>query len=129
MHDKEFDEDELINPTKVFQTDLEFITDDIERVRAHGLNHECFQIVHPWIYDLNQVDLKFNVKNNLSKFICDNLEGEKNEKGKMVSYDNCIDAKVFWLTYFKSQKACSADEFFQCLKELCEINKLQDWAA
>jgi len=36
-----------------------------------------------------------------------------------------VDAQLFWLSYFKPQLSCSADEFFQAIKELAEINNLQ----
>ena len=37
------------------------------------------------------------------------------------------DAIVFWMTFFKPQKACAADEFFEGFRQLCEINKIQDY--
>ena len=36
-----------------------------------------------------------------------------------------VDAQLFWLSFFKPQLSCSADEFFQAIKELAEINNLQ----
>ena len=32
------------------------------------------------------------------------------------------DAVVFWLTFFKAQLSCTADEFFNAIKETCELN-------
>ena len=31
------------------------------------------------------------------------------------------------MTFFKPQKACAADEFFEAFRQLCEINKIQDY--
>jgi len=33
-------------------------------------------------------------------------------------------AQVFWLTFFKSQAAISADDFFGAIRELCNLNKI-----
>ena len=77
------------------------------------MNHECFQVLHPWAYELDSVDFKYIVNNNLTADITKKLED--------------TDAIVFWLTFFKAQKACAADEFFESIRQLCEINKIQDF--
>jgi hypothetical protein len=78
------------------------------------MNHECFQVLHPWAYELDNVDFKYIVNNSLAKDINQCL-------GKS------LDAQVFWLSFFKPQKACSADEFFEAIRQLCEINKMQNY--
>jgi len=116
-HKKKIDEDDLSNPIKTYQTDFAFIQEDIERFREQKMNHECFQVLHPWAYELDSVDFKYIVNNNLTTDICNALESN-------------VDAQVFWLSFFKPQKACAADEFFEAVRQLCEINKLQDyWTA
>jgi len=77
------------------------------------MNHECFQVLHPWAYELDSVDFKYIVNNNLSAEIVTKLDN--------------TDAAVFWLSFFKPQKACAVDEFFEVVRQLCEINKLQDY--
>jgi hypothetical protein len=76
------------------------------------MNHECFQVLHPWAYELDSVDFKYIVNNNLAPEIQQKLE-------------DSIDAQVFWLSFFKPQKACAADEFFEALRQACEVNKTQ----
>jgi hypothetical protein len=78
------------------------------------MNHECFQVLHPWAYELDNVDFKYIVNNSLSKEI-------------NAALGDSLDAQVFWLSFFKPQKACSADEFFEAIRQLCEINKMQDY--
>ena len=78
------------------------------------MNHECFQVLHPWAYELDSVDFKYIVNNSLSYEIGQALGGN-------------IDAYVFWLSFFKPQKACSADEFFEAIRQLCEINKISNY--
>lgn len=39
---KSIDEDDLNNPIKTYQTDFEFIQQDIKRFREQNMNHECF---------------------------------------------------------------------------------------
>jgi len=39
---KQIDEDDLSNPIKTYQTDFNFIKDDIARFREQRMNHECF---------------------------------------------------------------------------------------
>lgn len=113
---KKIDEDDLSNPIKTYQTDFNFIREDIERFREQKMNHECFQVLHPWAYELDSVDFKYIVNNNLTQEIVTKLQN--------------TDAIVFWLSFFKPQKACAADEFFEVVRQLCEINKLQSfWAA
>ena len=114
-HRKTIDEDDLSNPIKTYQTDFAFIKEDIQRFRDQNMNHECFQVLHPWAYELDSVDFKYIVNNSLAQEICTKL-------------GSSIDAQVFWLSFFKPQKACSADEFVESLRQLCEINKIQDFA-
>jgi hypothetical protein len=115
-HKKNINEDDLSNPIKTYQTDFSFIKEDIERFRKQNMNHECFQVLHPWAYELDNVDFKYIVNNNLSADISNALKGS-------------MDAQVFWLSFFKPQKACASDEFFEALRQVCEINKMQAfWA-
>ena len=109
---KALDEDDLSNPMKTYQTDFEFIKEDIERFRDQNMNHECFQVLHPWAYELDSVDFKYIVNNNLAPEIQAKLE-------------DSMEAQVFWLSFFKPQKACAADEFFEALRQACEVNKTQ----
>lgn len=75
------------------------------------MNHECFQVLHPWAYELDNVDFKYIVNNSLAGDINKCLAAS-------------LDAQVFWFSFFKPQKACSADEFFEAIRQLCEINKM-----
>ena len=113
-HKKAINEDDLSNPIKTYQTDFIFIKEDIERFRKQNMNHECFQVLHPWAYELDNVDFKYIVNNSLAKDI-------------NAALGSNLDAQVFWLTFFKPQKACSADEFFEAVRQLCEINKMQNY--
>lgn len=110
---KTIEEDDLINPIKTYQTDFKFIAQDIERFRTQTMNHECFQVLHPWAYELDSVDFKYIVNNNLADEITNALLDS--------------DSRVFWLTFFKSQKSCAADEFFEAIRQLCEINKIPNF--
>jgi hypothetical protein len=112
-HRKVIEEDDLSNPIKTYQTDFAFIKEDIERFREQNMNHECFQVLHPWAYELDSVDFKYIVNNDLASDIVKSLEN--------------TDAVVFWLSFFKAQKACAADEFFEAIRQLCEINKIQSF--
>ncbi|MFO0118404.1 MAG: hypothetical protein ACK521_12605 [bacterium] len=80
------------------------------KYRAQGINHQCFSVLHPWAYDLDKVDFKYIMNNDLTGKICENLRVQN--------------AQVFWLTFFKSQAAVSADDFFSALRELAHLNKV-----
>lgn len=56
---KEIHKDDLANPVLSFQTSFDFVRTDIERYRAQNMKYECFQVLHPWAYDLDQVDFKY----------------------------------------------------------------------
>ena len=73
---------------KVFQTDFEFIKNDIEKFRAQDMKQDCFDYMHPWAYDLKYVDFKYIMNNDLTSEICKAL-------------DDCQEAQIFWLTFFK----------------------------
>ena len=79
-------EDDLHNPIKTYQTDFNFIKEDIDRFREQNMNHECFQVLHPWAYELDSVDFKYIVNNNLTAEIVTKLAN--------------TDAVVFWLSFF-----------------------------
>lgn len=51
------------------------------------MSYEIFQVLHPWAYELDQVDLKYVMNNDVKYVILDKLEN--------------FDAKVFWISYFK----------------------------
>jgi hypothetical protein len=105
-------EDDLSNPIKTYQTSFEFLRQDVQRYREQNIKHECFQVLHPWAYDLDAVDIKYIVNNNLETQICELLK------------DN-VDAQLFWLSFFKPQLSCSADEFLEAVRSAAEINNIQ----
>jgi hypothetical protein len=113
---KEVDADDLINSIKTYQTSFEFLREDIERYRQQNIHFKCFQVLHPWAYDLESVDLKYIVNANLEGQICNILAQSKN-------------AQLFWLAFFKPQLACSADEFFEAIRQLAEMSGLIDYYA
>ena len=43
---------------------------------------------------------------------------------KVVENLRTQNAQVFWLSFFKSQAAVSADDFFGALRELAHLNKI-----
>lgn len=69
------------------------------------MKYECFQVLHPWAYDLDQVDFKYVINKDQTQAICRFLKSHE--------------SRVFWLSYFKSQLAVSTDEFICALKEYC----------
>jgi len=105
----------LANPTHVYECEFNFIVEDIERFRAQRIKYECFQVLHPWAYDLDNVDFKYILNNNLTEKVC-----------RLLRTQN---AQVFWLSFFKSQSAVSSDEFFIALRELCLMNKIPEFFA
>ena len=103
-------EDDLANPISTYETEFDFIRDDIVKYRTQRIKHECFSVLHPWAYDLDKVDFKYIMNNDLTQKVCDNLRTQN--------------AQVFWLSFFKSQAAVSADDFFGALRELAHLNKI-----
>jgi len=71
---KKFNEDDLLNPIETYETDFGFIRDDIMKYRSQGINHQCFSVLHPWAYDLDKVDFKYIMNNDLTPKICENLK-------------------------------------------------------
>ena len=53
------------------------------------------------------------MNNDLTKKVCDSLR--------------LINVQVFWLSFFKSQAAISADDFFGALRELANMNKIPEF--
>mmetsp|Transcript_97644 Transcript_97644/g.134332 ORF Transcript_97644/g.134332 Transcript_97644/m.134332 type:complete len:268 (-) Transcript_97644:1726-2529(-) len=107
---KKINDDDLNNPISTYETSFEFVREDIEKYRSQKIKHECFSVLHPWAYDLDQVDFKYIVNNNLTQKICNAL--------------NTQTAQVFWLSFFKSFQAVSCDDFFGAIREISEINKI-----
>ena len=107
---KPINEDDLGNPVNTYETQFEFLKEDIQQYRAQRIKHECFSVLHPWAYDLDKVDFKYIMNNNLTQKVCQCLT----TKG----------AQIFWLSFFKSQAAVSADDFFGALRELANLNKI-----
>lgn len=101
-------EDDLHNPIKTYQTTFDFLKEDIERYRDQRIKHQCFQVLHPWAYDLSTVDMKYVVNTNLEAQITSILTAD-------------VDAQIFWLTFFKSQMACPGDEFLEAIRECYEM--------
>lgn len=101
-------EDDLHNPIKTYQTTFDFLKEDIERYREQRIKHQCFQVLHPWAYDLSTVDMKYVVNTNLEAQITSILAAD-------------VDAQIFWLTFFKSQMACPGDEFLEAIRQCYEM--------
>lgn len=95
---------------EVYQTSYEFIVDDIELYRSHGLPVSCLEKVHPWAYDIDKSDLKHQD---------DTVDAIKNLLAGNV------EAQLFWLTFFRSQLAVPADEFVDALRQLAMLNNIE----
>ena len=67
---KNINEDDLANPISTYETDFEFIKEDLVKYRDQKIKHECFSVLHPWAYDLDQVDFKYIMNNDLSAKVC-----------------------------------------------------------
>ena len=76
--DLDANKDDLSNPIKTYQTTFEFLRYDIERYREQNIKYQCFQVLHPWAYDLDQVDMKYIVNPNLEAQICQELSESRN---------------------------------------------------
>ena len=96
-------EEDFKHTMRAFQTDFEFLKEDIQRFRAQRLSPACFSVLHPWNYSLDAVDFKYIVNNNLNQAILRHLEASEL-------------AQVFWLSFFKNCIATSADEFFEAIR-------------
>lgn len=107
---KPINSEDLQNPVNTYETDFEFLKADIMQYRTQRIKHECFSVLHPWAYDLDKVDFKYIMNNDLTAKVCSTLKTQS--------------AQVFWLTFFKSQAAISADDFFGALRELANMNKI-----
>ncbi len=81
-----------------YETDFEFIKEDIEKYRQQRIKSECFSVLHPWAYDLDQVDFKYIINVNIND--------------KIMAALGSNNARIFWLSNFKCQSAVSADDFF-----------------
>ena len=40
-----------------------------------------------------------------------------------------MDAQIFWLSFFKPQMSCSADEFFESIRQLAQMSNLPGYYA
>ena len=110
---KAISEDDLSNSIGTYETEFTFIKEDIEKYRSQRIKHECFSVLHPWAYDLDQVDFKYIMNNDLTKKICSHLRTQNSQ--------------AFWLAFFKCQASVSADDFFGAIRELCQINKIPEF--
>jgi len=95
---KTINQDDLANSISTYATDFDFIQEDIAKYRFQRIKYECFSVLHPWAYDLEQVDFKYILNNNIND--------------KVISSLSTLSARVFWLSHFKCQTSVSADDFF-----------------
>ena len=71
---KKLNEDDLSNPISTYETTFDFIGDDIVKYRSQRIKHECFSVLHPWAYDLDKVDFKYIMNNDLGEKVMSNLQ-------------------------------------------------------
>lgn len=76
------------------------------------MKYECFQVLHPWAYDLDQVDFKYVINKDQTHNICKALKSPQ--------------ARVFWLSFFKAQLAAPADEFIGAIRDFCIMNQIPE---
>lgn len=76
------------------------------------MNPQCFEVVHPWAYDMTHVDLKYCFRKDLAGEIYEALHSQG------------IQSTIFWMTFFKGQKACTSDQFYEAIRQMCEIDNL-----
>lgn len=67
---KPISEDDLSNAIDTYQTSFKFLRADIERYREQKLKPSIFNVLHPWGYDLDTVDMKYIVDTNQEGQIC-----------------------------------------------------------
>lgn len=106
---KAINQDDLANSISTYETEFAFIKEDIDKYRTQRIKYECFSVLHPWAYDLDQVDFKYIINNNISEKVMENFSS--------------LQARVFWLSNFKCQSSVSADDFFQAIREAWETSK------
>ena len=70
---KPISEDDLSNPITTYETRFEFLKEDIQQYRLQRIKHECFSVLHPWAYDLDKVDFKYIMNNDLTSKVCQHL--------------------------------------------------------
>ena len=70
---KPISEDDLSNPITTYETRFEFLKEDIQQYRQQRIKHECFSVLHPWAYDLDKVDFKYIMNNDLTSKVCQHL--------------------------------------------------------
>lgn len=63
-HNKFIYKEDLQDLIDTYETDFDFIREDIEKYREQNINHECFKVIHPWNYELDLVDLKYVLNND-----------------------------------------------------------------
>lgn len=63
---KTINPDDLANSITTYETHYEFIKEDIEKYRIQRIKHECFSVLHPWAYDLDLVDFKYIINNDIT---------------------------------------------------------------
>jgi hypothetical protein len=61
-------------------------------------------VLHPWAYDLDLVDFKYIINNDITLKVVKALKSQE--------------AQVFWLSNFKCQASVSSDDFFGALSEI-----------
>jgi len=71
---KKLNDDDLSNPISTYETDYAFIEEDIIKYRSQRIKHECFSVLHPWAYDLDKVDFKYIMNNDLAGRIVSSLK-------------------------------------------------------
>lgn len=60
-------------------------------------------MLHPWAYELDLVDFKYVVNNDL--------------KSKIMKHFNSNELSVvFWFSFFKNQTGCGSDDFFEAVR-------------
>jgi len=68
--------DDLANSISTYETTFEFIKEDIEKYRVQRIKHECFSVLHPWAYDLDLVDFKYIINNDITNKVVKALKSQ-----------------------------------------------------
>lgn len=66
---RQLKEDDLSDLVEIFETTLHFVVKDIDRHRKQHTPAACFMTLYPWAYDMDLVDMRIIMNNDLHDVI------------------------------------------------------------
>lgn len=111
-------EEDIENQIILYETTFDFLKSDLEEMRSLYTIYDFFNHIYPWAYDLDATDLVLYREDS---------EDDNVRRIHSALKNYCFEFRVIWYSFFKHVLICPMDDFFNAIREICEMGECSEY--